>query len=417
MLRARLKFGFFTLILLLLSSQFVHAESKLYQYDGKMPFVRMMLNMMSAMGILDRLPSNGAYGSGYPSSPWSSSSSPYARALGARGIYPGSSMQGIYGNSPFTRSPWLQSPWSQSTDGLSGVSPLWGSPSWGVLPYNGNTTGTYYPYSYADDGGFSDLSGWVNEPWEESSWNSRAYESEREYADRKYAEQRYLDREYSKPPVIASVPLVQNFNYGVPEGSQQYTGQNNADRNDGYANNTQNNYQGNAENQSSMDRPPANRSPLSKLAQPGVNQSARNQPYPYDQTQADRARQQRQSPLQKRSKVKPAPVQKACVTEFCGLKKPDMNGLWVAQNGEMLGIKNNRYLWSDGDSRHLTGQIKIQNEYLLTSVDDHEKIMRFKYKLAGNRLLTMQQDGVIREFVRIPPDQFQGRYQNRGLGY
>ena len=74
----------------------------------------------------------------------------------------------------------------------------------------------------------------------------------------------------------------------------------------------------------------------------------------------------------------------------------------VAENGEMLGVKNKRYLWADSNERSLTGQLQIQNEYLLTSVDGHEKIMRFKYKLAGNHLLTMTPEGSIREFVRIP---------------
>ena len=39
----------------------MHAEIKNYQYDGKLPFVQMMLNMMVAMGILDRVPMGGIY--------------------------------------------------------------------------------------------------------------------------------------------------------------------------------------------------------------------------------------------------------------------------------------------------------------------------------------------------------------------
>ena len=92
----------------------------------------------------------------------------------------------------------------------------------------------------------------------------------------------------------------------------------------------------------------------------------------------------------------------------------------------MLGINNHRYLWSDGSSRYLTGQVKIQNEYLTANVDDHEQILRFKYKLAGNHLLTMQPDGTIREFVKMSRSQYQnfnlGRYnqnygQNNGQKY
>ena len=44
----------------------------------------------------------------------------------------------------------------------------------------------------------------------------------------------------------------------------------------------------------------------------------------------------------------------------------------------------------------------MQNEYLLTSVDDHDELIRFKYKLAGNNLLTLRPDGTMREFIRVP---------------
>lgn len=104
----------------------------------------------------------------------------------------------------------------------------------------------------------------------------------------------------------------------------------------------------------------------------------------------------KRSPLHKKLKEKP------CITEFCGLKKPDLNGLWVAQDGELLGINDDRYMWSDGTSRYLNGEIKIQNEYLLTHVDDYDEIIRFKYKLAGDYLLTLRPDGVMREFTRVP---------------
>jgi len=70
--------------------------------------------------------------------------------------------------------------------------------------------------------------------------------------------------------------------------------------------------------------------------------------------------------------------------------------------------------------------MKVQNEYLLASVEGSDQIMRFKYKLAGNHLLTLQPDGVIREFVRMtanqyydqfPYEQYPGYGQNPGTEY
>ncbi|HHJ34849.1 MAG TPA: hypothetical protein ENJ87_03695 [Gammaproteobacteria bacterium] len=350
MLKNRLKSISAVLLLVVSCSQIVHAETKVYQYDGKLPFVQMMLNMMVAMGILDRLPANGAYGgfSAFPSSPWSRLSSPYTRALAMQGISSG----------PFSR-----------LSGLNNSDTAWGSPSWGGLPIESYTTNNYPIY---EQPGFSrtwqstELDDWVNEPWETSVWNPEAETTTRLPPS---AMQK-------APPPQQTVPLVQNFNYNVPASAvtpvPPATTQAQAAR-----------------------RQVKRQSPLSRLAQP---RNTARQPQPPGS--AVKKRQQKPSPLRKKLRQKP------CITEFCGLKKPTLNGLWVAQNGEMLGVKNRHYLWSDNQSRYLTGRLKVENEYLLASVDGYDnKLMRFKYKLAGNHLLTLQPDGKMREFVRVPVSQ------------
>lgn len=366
------------LLLVLANSQSVCAGTSLYRYDGKLPFIRMMLGMMDAMGVIDKLPANGMYGG-----------NPYSR----------------YSNNPMQRSPWSQSPWTQSGQyGSLGPAPIWGSPDWGVLPLDRYTKNYYnqygYEYSPSSHWSQSDLDGWVEEPWEVSQWNSG--EDNRRQASRVQP----APQPRQQP---ANIPVVQNFNFGAPENTR-------AD--------------------ARSDDRQVNRSPLAKLSQP---RRSDGRPAQQSGWQPDRpsagppvmsparpparpqsAQQGQRSPLAKRSYQNPA--QKPCVTEFCGLKKPNLNGLWVSQSGEMLGINNQRYLWSDGNSRYLTGQIKIQNEYLTANVDDHEQILRFKYKLAGNHLLTMQPDGTIREFVKMSRSQYRnfnlGRYnQNYGQGY
>jgi hypothetical protein len=61
--------------------------------------------------------------------------------------------------------------------------------------------------------------------------------------------------------------------------------------------------------------------------------------------------------------------------------------------------------------------MKVQNEYLLASVDGHETLMRFKYKIAGNHLLTLRPDGTMREFIRIPVNQYRNYYGGSAPGY
>lgn len=299
------------LLLMSLSGQTGHARVvKNYQYDGKLPFVEMMLNMMVVMGVLDRIPANGLYGGYGSSSPWSSRTGPYSSALARRGLSPGSSLY----NNPLLSSPWLRSPWSSTALNNSPYDSPWGNAGWGVIPLDDHS-----PWSS------SDLSGWVKEPWETSVWNSKAENSTQN--------------------------LPSNVNNNVRQNNRQH-------------------------NQA----PPAK---LKQAGQPKAKAFTRPSNGPVNRQPKDKIRQ------------------KPCITDFCGLKKPNLNGLWVTQNGEMLGVKNKRFLWSDGNSRYLSGQIIIQNEYLLARVDDSGKLMRYKYKLAGNYLLTLQPDGVVREFKRV----------------
>ena len=339
------------LLLTLVSSQNVCAGVDIYRYDGKLPFIKMMLGMMDAMGVIDKLPANSRYG-------------------GNR-----------YANNPFVKSPWSQSPWTQSGQyGASGASPIWGSPDWGVLPIDRYTRNynNLYGSDYLPHWSQSDLDGWVDEPWEASAWNDKS-DGSRPTTGRRTtnAQAAQRVRPQPSPPQASNVPLVQNFNFGVPENNR-------------------------------ADSRPANRSPLAKMApprQPARQMSRTPVSQPANRPTSRPTNQARpQSPLAKKSYRNLN--QKPCVTEFCGLKKPNLNGLWVSQSGEMLGINDHRYLWSDGSERYLTGQIKIQNEYLIANVDNHEQILRFKYKLAGNRLLTMQPDGTIREFARMSRDQY-----------
>jgi len=355
MLKALPKSLLFALLLTISGTQAVCAEVKQYQYDGKLPFVQMMLNMMVAMGMLDRVPVTGLYGSyPYGGSTWSNLNNPYMRALALRGFSPGltssylrnpyafnSVTQNLYGgypntgygNNPFLSTPWLQSPWTQP--GLNTASPLWGNPNWGVLPVE-----SYPLYDYWSG---TDLTGWVNEPWETSSWNPDAENAKTDNAK----------AESSSQSVPVNSPLVQIYN-STDDAQRRIVSQPN--------------------HPGRQSAPPPrnsryNSSPLAKLAPPDYR-DGRQMQESYDRPPAGYSH--RPTPRQP-SHTKTKVYQKPCVTDFCGLKKPNLNGFWVAQNGEMLGIKNQKFLWSDGASRYLTGVMKVQNEYLLASVEGSDR--------------------------------------------
>ncbi len=291
------------LLLGLLSSSLAHAEIRNYQYDGKLPFVKMMLNMMVAMGILDRAPVNGVYNMR------NNMYGPYGMS------------RNRYGNRSWANNVWGDNAWSNNrgnnrNNALGNTA--WGQPRWGVLPDDSYSLGNYQN-NYPSNLNASDLNGWVNEPWEMSVWNNK---------------------KQNKQSVDAA------------ERTQQNTGA------------------------------------VSKQAghQSGENLTTGQSP--------------KLSPA-----LSPKLKQKACVTDFCGLQAPNLNGLWLSREGEMLGIKNSSYLWSDGQTRHLTGKIKLQNNYFFASADGYDQLMRFKYKLDGDYLLTMQPDGLVREFKRVSYEQ------------
>jgi len=351
------------LLLVLSCSQIAHAQSRMYKHDSSMPFVQMMLSMMVAMGLIDRFPGNASYGNFAQSD----LSNPYMRALTIQGLPPGANHSALAHN-PFAGSPWMQTPWSSPAQGNTNVnsaSPVWGTPSWGVLPVDRNAVNNHARYG-SSTWSESDLAGWVNEDWETSRWNPDAALKEDLPAS--------TTPSGMMQPEAPVAPSVEEKLNQQPNRHQQARVR--------------------ATPGQQMTKPATkSASPLSKLLQAPAREQA-----------ATMASQQKNiSPSH--NKARQSRQQQPCVTEFCGLKAPNLNGLWVAENGEMMGVKNKRYLWSDGKARHLTGQLLIQNEYLLASVDGHERIMRFKYKLAGNHLLTMKPDGTIREFVRIPTKQ------------
>lgn len=286
------------LLLMCLGGQLVSADVRNYQYDGKLPFVQMMLDMMSGMGILDRVPANGTYGrygaSRYSNSPWSRS---FLRGNGRN--------DGGWGDNGLGGRLWDDD--------------KWGAPTWGVLP----------PESYALNDG-------LNQSWENSPWNPQRQTARTENAYNEY-----------------------NISTGDP-------------------------------------------SPPARVGQP---YQPRRQP------------SAKQTPRQSNNLLNSEMKQKPCVTDSCGLKKPDLNGLWVSKEGEMLGIKYNSYLWSDGDSRYLTGRMKVQNKHLLTSIDGSPRLVRFEYKHSGNHLLTRDPDGKVREFMRMSAAQYYNFQQGDGQDY
>ena len=82
-----------------------------------------------------------------------------------------------------------------------------------------------------------------------------------------------------------------------------------------------------------------------------------------------------------------------------------LNGVWLTQHGEMLAIKNQQFLWSDGRSNYLTGLIKTQRNAFSLKAKDNGLVLNYQYQLDNVRLQTRDTNGVVRSFIRVPMGQ------------
>ncbi len=415
---------FFTTSLLLLTlglAGTVVANTKYYQYDGKLPFVEMMLNMMVVMGILDKIPPQymngyGRYGSQYGNMAYLNNPIYRNALLKQRGLNP----MGLnsFGMDPLTMSSLGMSPFGMNSMGLSPM----GMNSLGLNPLSLNALKlnrlkSRYP-GLSQQGlrqlGLNNLAlnslslDQQRSPWSESPWDNALLGSfpsssitDEPFVDDDAFQYRYSDEPYFK----------RTYNRRKARGYSPLSK---------YA-----------------DQPEPRRraySPLSKLTDRESRGRLDDEPYydgrhddRYDDRRGDRydeqteARYARDDPWQQDDSYNQGVYTEGspCVTELCGLGKytqppaytniPDLHdgpllldGLWITDTGEMLGIKAQRFLWSDGDSRYLTGRIQALQDTLIASVDGDERVMSFQYRLENNRLLTQDPSGLVRVFTRVP---------------
>ena len=87
-----------------------------------------------------------------------------------------------------------------------------------------------------------------------------------------------------------------------------------------------------------------------------------------------------------------------------GNKRPNrkLNGLWIGDNGEMLGIRGNRFLWYDDDNQYTKGQLARSPTLMKARIDGANTVARYHYKLQGNELVIISRNGKMRTFNRMP---------------
>lgn len=82
--------------------------------------------------------------------------------------------------------------------------------------------------------------------------------------------------------------------------------------------------------------------------------------------------------------------------------KKALEGVWKNESGESLAIKDNRFDWSDGGERHLSGTMRATRKELVATVDDYNKEIRYYYNIRNNQMTTRDDKGMTRVFHRLP---------------
>lgn len=94
-----------------------------------------------------------------------------------------------------------------------------------------------------------------------------------------------------------------------------------------------------------------------------------------------------------------------CLATPC-VQASALDGVWISASGDMLGIKRNRILWSNGHDAHVSGVFAAAPDYLIVQLDGSSRKLPYEYHLQGNQLQLKDAQGKVRRFYRLPGSNY-----------
>lgn len=79
-----------------------------------------------------------------------------------------------------------------------------------------------------------------------------------------------------------------------------------------------------------------------------------------------------------------------------------LDGIWVGDTGETLGIRGSDFLWHDGKNQYVNGKLSKSPTTIQVMIDGANEVVRYRYKFLRNQLVIMSMDGKVRRFSRKP---------------
>ncbi len=79
-----------------------------------------------------------------------------------------------------------------------------------------------------------------------------------------------------------------------------------------------------------------------------------------------------------------------------------LNGIWQTLSGDVIAVYNdNRFLWSDGGSRNLSGHLSVKGNKMIAYVPSKNITMSFQFYMEPGQFVVRDQSGRIYTFKRI----------------
>jgi len=84
------------------------------------------------------------------------------------------------------------------------------------------------------------------------------------------------------------------------------------------------------------------------------------------------------------------------------IKQDSMNGIWQALTGDVIAIyNNNKFIWSDGGSQNLAGQLSIKGNNLIAYVPSKKTTLYFQFYREPGQFIVRDQKARVYTFKRI----------------
>ncbi len=80
----------------------------------------------------------------------------------------------------------------------------------------------------------------------------------------------------------------------------------------------------------------------------------------------------------------------------------NMNGIWQSQTGNVIAIyNNNRFIWSDGNTRNIAGRLLVKNNILYAYIPAHKTTLQFQFYREPNKFIVKDRNARVYIFKRI----------------